>query len=369
MKIPMVDLKTQYLRLRDEIEVRMRDIFDSAAFVLGPNVMEFERQVAAYHEVAHAVGLASGTDALHLALRGLGVGKDDEVITTPFTFFATVEAIIYCGARPVFVDIDPVTFNMNPDLLAERITSRTKAILPVHLFGHPADMGRIVEIATAHDLAVVEDCAQAFGARIGEEKVGTFGSAGCYSFYPSKNLSGYGDGGMVVTRSHRLNERIRRLRNHGSSRTYRHTEVGYNSRLDEIQAAVLNVKLRYIDEFNNMRRQNAQLYTERLAEVSCRLPTEQPGVQHVYHQYTIRCPRRDDLAAHLRSQGISSVVYYPVPLHLQAALEYLGYKKGAFPESEQAADEVLALPMYPELPEESIERVAEVIGSFLGSDS
>ena len=362
--IPMVDLKAQHQAIKERIDDRIKDIFESGAFILGPNVMELERKVAAYHEVSYAIGLASGTDALHLALRAAGVGEGDEVITTPFTFFATVEAIHYCGAKPVFVDIEPDTFNMNVNAIKERITDRTKAILPVHIFGHPVDMELLMSVADSYGLKVIEDCAQAFGADIQGEKVGSFGVAGCYSFYPSKNFSCYGDGGMVVTNISEINERIRRLRNHGSSRTYQHDEFGVNSRLDEMQAAVLNVKMKRIDGYNDLRRLVAERYMERLADLPLTLPVEHDGCRHVYHQFTLRSDKRDDLSAHLQSQGISTVTYYPSPLHLQKALEEFKWGEGDFPEAEKASREVLSIPMYPELPESDVDFICDKIRSF-----
>jgi len=365
--IPMVDPKTQHLAIREEIAVRIREILESGAFVLGPNVMEFERRVAAYHGVPYAVGLASGTDALHLALRAAGIGPGDEVITTPFTFFATVEAILYCGATPVLADIEPDTFNLDVSRVREKLTEKTRAVLPVHIFGHPVDMPPLMELADERGLTVIEDCAQAFGADIGGRRVGSFGVAGCFSFYPSKNLSCYGDGGMAVTREARISERIRKLRNHGSSRTYQHDEIGYNSRLDEMQAAVLNVKLRRIDGYNDRRREIAGMYRERLAGLDLVLPVEKAGARHVYHQFTIRTPRRDELAAHLHREGVSAVTYYPIPLHRQKALEFLGLPEGACPEAERAATEVLSIPIYPELPAGDVDFICDRIRAFFGA--
>lgn len=362
--IPMVDLKMQHEAIRDELSSRINDIFESGAFILGPNVMELERRVAAYHSVAYSIGLASGTDALHMALRSVGVKEGDEVITTPFTFFATVEAIFYCGARPVFVDIDPETFNLDINMVEERITGKTRAILPVHLFGHPVDMKALMTLADRHGIKVVEDCAQAFGADLDGKRVGSFGVAGCYSFYPSKNLSCYGDGGMVVTDSSEVNDRIRRLRNHGSTRTYWHDEIGYNSRLDELQAAVLNVKLRRIDDFNDKRRAIADAYREQFKDLPIALPVERNGFRHVYHQFTIRSDRRDELAAHLQREGVSAVIYYPVPLHLQQALKDNGWQEGGFPHAEKASAEVLSIPIYPELPESDVQFVCGKMRGF-----
>ncbi len=365
--IPMVNLKVQYEEIQSEIQDRISEIFDSGAFILGPNVMELERRVAEYHNLSYAIGLASGTDALHLALRAAGIGPGDEVITTPFTFFATVEAIHYCGAKAVFVDVEPDTLNMNPAQVEACITPATKALLPVHIFGHPADMDSLTRISEKHGLLMVEDCAQAFGASFKDKRVGAFGTAGCYSFYPSKNFSCYGDGGMVVTDRSEMNDRIRRLRNHGSNRTYVHTETGYNSRLDELQAAVLNVKLRRIDRYNDMRRNVAAQYNRQFSDLPVRLPVEREGCHHVYHQYTLRSDRRDDLSAQLQANGISAVIYYPVPLHLQEALKEYGLGEGAFPVAEKASKEVLSIPMYPELPESDVAYICKTVRSFFGA--
>ncbi len=358
--IPMVDLRRQFSEIRDEVYRMMNEILESSHYILGPKVQEFERKVAEYTGVRAAVGVASGTDALHLALESLGIGEGDEVITTPFTFFATAEAIVYTGARPVFVDIALETFNIDPAKIEERITPRTRAILPVHLFGLPADMGKIMDIAGRNDLWVVEDCAQAFGSMFGNRKVGGFGDAGCFSFYPSKNLGGCGDGGLITVNDPALADALRSLRNHGAAGSYIHEAVGFNSRLDELQAGILLIKLARIDEYNRLRRENAALYRDRLCgSVQC--PSENGDVFHVYNQYTIMSARRDEIQRQLREAGISSVVYYPRPLHLQNALGYLGYREGDFPSAERAAREVLSLPMYPELNEAVIDRVAEVV--------
>jgi len=358
--VPMVDLKKQFQEIREEIFTVLKEILESSHYVLGAKVSEFEKKVAAYYDVREAIGVASGTDALHLALEALGIGEGDEVITTPFTFFATVEAILYTGATPVFVDIEPETFNIDVDQIEENITKKTKAILPVHIFGHPADMVRIMNIAGKRKLKVIEDCAQSFGAEVNDKKAGSFGDAGCFSFYPSKNLGGYGDGGMITLNNPKVAEIIKQLRNHGSKGSYRHKRVGFNSRLDEIQAGILLVKFRRIDEYNRERRQHAALYNKFLAD-TVRCPAEKKGVYHVYHQYTITSSKRGLIQERLKENGISSVVYYPVPLHLQEALKFLGYQKGDFPVAEKTAKEVLSLPMYPELEETTIKKVARII--------
>jgi dTDP-4-amino-4,6-dideoxygalactose transaminase len=357
---PMLDLKKQYLAIQDEILASVNEVLESSQYILGTKGAELEERIKAYHGMPEAIGVASGTDALHLALRGLGIGPGDEVITTPFTFFATVEAILYVGATPVLVDIEPDTFNIDPVAVEQRITRRTRAILPVHIFGHPADMDRIMALAEAHNLKIVEDCAQSFGATLHGAKTGSFGDASCFSFYPSKNLGAYGDGGMLLLKDAAAAERVRMYRNHGSKGGYRHGCLGYNSRLDEIQAGILLIKLRHIDAYNALRHEKAALYTKLLGDVvAC--PVEKPGCYHVYHQYTIRSSRRDELQQFLKEQGLASVVYYPLPLHLQEALKDLGHKEGAFPIAEEVSRQVLSLPMYPELDEEDIRLTSEAV--------
>jgi dTDP-4-amino-4,6-dideoxygalactose transaminase len=362
--IPMVDLKKQFRGIKNEVIEVITEILQSSQYVLGKNVTAFENQTADYHNVKEAVGVASGTDALHLAIDALDIGQGDEVITTPFTFFATVEAILYTGAVPVFVDIEPDTLNIDPNQIEAQITEKTKAILPVHLFGHPADMGKIKRIARKHRLKIVEDCAQCFGADIQRKKVGSFGDAGCFSFYPSKNLGGYGDGGLIILNNKKVADTVRELRNHGSRGSYIHRRVGFNSRLDEIQAGILMIKMKHIDSYNRKRRQNAHLYTELLSDrVKC--PVERREAYHVYHQYTIISSRREAIQKKLRKKDISSVIYYPVPLHLQNALKFLGYHKGDFPVAEKTAKRVLSLPMYPELEESAIRKIAQIIRSVV----
>lgn len=360
MRIPMVDLQAQYRDLQDEMDGAIQAVVRSGQFVLGPAVQALEREVAAYCDVRHAVSVASGTDALHLALRAAGVGPGDEVITTPFTFIATAGAVSQTGARPVFVDIDPATFNIDPGKVAQAVTARTRAVLPVHLYGQPADLAPMRELCRDRGFALIEDCAQSFGAEYGGRKSGAYGDLGCFSFYPSKNLGAYGDGGMVITNDDAAAERLRRLRDHGRIEGYRHGMVGYNSRLDELQAAVLRVKLRRLDDYNRRRRENARRYGERLAGAGVVPPAEDGKGLHVYHQYTVRTPRRDALRAALSAAGIASAVYYPIPLHRQEvyAAPYAGIR---FPVAEAAADEVLSLPMYPELSEQQIDDVARVV--------
>lgn len=361
---PMLDLKKQYLSIKDDIISTVNEVLESAHYVLGKKGAALEDQIKAYHGMQEAIGVASGTDALHLAVRALGIGPGDEVITSPFTFFATAEAIMYVGATPVFVDVEPDTCNMDPNQIEAKITKKTKAILPVHIFGHPADMDAIVRIAGAHKLPIVEDCAQSFGAALHGKKTGSFGAAGCFSFYPSKNLGGYGDGGMLTLDSAEMAVEIKKLRNHGSRGGYRHECLGYNSRLDEIQAAILLVKMKHIDEYNEKRRKNAALYTKLLSDVvTC--PVEKPGAYHVYNQFTIQSPKRDYIQQVLKENGIPSVVYYPIPLHMQEAMQPFGCREGDFPVSERVAREVLSLPMYPELETADIEETASVIRKCL----
>jgi dTDP-4-amino-4,6-dideoxygalactose transaminase len=365
MSIPMVDLKIQYDAMKDEINSAVLSVIQNTAFILGPQGKALEQSIAEYHHVKFAVGVASGTDALHLALRAADIGPGDEVITTPFTFIATAEAISYVGAIPVFVDIRPDTFNMDVSQIAAKITKRTKAILPVHLYGQAAEMGPLMEIAKKHDLKVIEDCAQSFGAEYRGKKTGSFGDIGCFSFFPSKNLGCYGDGGMIITDDQNLAERLHSLRNHGSRVRYYHDEIGYNSRLDEIQAAVLNIKFKRIDAYNESRRKNAALYNKDLAAPGIQTPVESGDGRHVYHQYTIRLKERDAVKKRLDDAKMSSMIYYPVPLHLQSAYKDLRMGPGSLPVAEQAAREVLSLPMYPELTGEQIKTVAEAVKKAL----
>ena len=362
----MVDLKTQYEAIKEEINSAVLGVMQSAHFILGPQVKALEEEIAGYHGVKHAVAVASGTDALHLALLAAGIMPGDEVITTPFTFIATAEAISYVGAIPVFVDIDPDSFNIDIAKIGPAITKKTKAIIPVHLYGQPVNMDGLMEIAKKHNLMVIEDCAQSFGAEYHGKKTGAIGDFGCFSFFPSKNLGGYGDGGMVTTDDAKKAEHLLSLRNHGSKVRYYHDEVGFNSRLDEIQAAIIRVKFRHIEEYNAKRRNNAQLYSRYLNAPGIRTPSEQSGTKHVFHQYTIRVKNRDKVKQKLDAGGItSSMIYYPVPLHVQTAYKDLGVKPGSLVAAEQAALEVLSLPMYPELTEEQIKRVAEAVKQAL----
>ena len=357
--IPMVDLKTQYHNLKNEIDKAVLDAIESTQFILGPNVTAFEQESAAYLGAPYAVSCASGTDALHLAILAAGIGPGDEVITSPFTFIATAEAICYVGATPVFVDIEPGTFNIDPALIKAAITPRTKAIIPVHIFGQPADMTQIKAICDAHQLLLIEDCAQSFGAAFNGRMTGIIGSLGCFSFFPSKNLGCYGDGGLITCATAELAEQVKMLRNHGSRVRYHHSVIGYNSRLDDIQAAILRVKLKRIDEFNAGRRRVAHLYSELLKDVAT-VPFEDNKGVHVYHQYTLLTDRRDKVMAKLSEQQIASAVYYPIPLHKQDVFAE-AYAGITLPVAEDVASRCMSLPVYPEMPEEAVRTVAKTV--------
>jgi len=362
MTVPMVDLKIQYEALKEEINAAVLGVMQSTQFILGPHGKALEEEVGRYHGVKHAVSVASGTDALHLALRAAGIQQGDEVITTAFTFIATAEAVSYLGAVPVFIDIDPATFNMDVSKIEAAITKKTKAILPVHLYGQPVDMDGLMQVAKKHGLKVIEDCAQSFGADYRGKKTGTFGEFGCFSFFPSKNLGGYGDGGMVITDDAKLAEHLLSLRNHGSHVRYYHDEIGYNSRLDEMQAAILRIKFKHIEEFNTKRRNNAHLYGTYLSGNGIQIPSEMNESKHVFHQYTIKIKNRDAVKKKLDDEKItSSMIYYPVPLHLQSAYKNLGMAPGSLPMTEQVSHEVLSLPMYPELTEAQVKQVSEAV--------
>lgn len=346
-----LDLQAQYRSIKPKVDSAIQRVVDSGQFVLGPFVEEFERNFAAYCGVRHAIGVGNGTDALFLSLKAFGVGEGDEVITTPFTFFATAEVIADAGAKPVFVDIRPDTFNIDVDKIEAAITPKTKAIIPVHLYGQMCDMDRILEISRTHGLKVIEDAAQSVGAAYKGVRCGGHGDAACFSFFPSKNLGCYGDGGAIVTNDDALADKLRMLRAHGSKKKYFNEILGVNSRLDAIQAAILNVKLDYIDEWNRGRASVAARYNEGLSGIgNIATPITLPECEHVFHQYTIRTARRDELAAHLQEHGVPTMVYYPTPMHLLPALAYLGHTAGDFPEAELAAVEAISLPMYPELP-------------------
>jgi dTDP-4-amino-4,6-dideoxygalactose transaminase len=349
MKISLLDLVAQYRAIQPEIDAAIRQVLESGQFILGSNVAALEQEVEAYLNVRHAVGVGSGTDALVLALRALDIGSGHEVIVPAYTFFATAEAVMLLGATPVFVDIEADTYCLNMRQVAERINARTKAIIPVHLYGHPADMTPLLELAQASGLKVIEDNAQAFGAEYGGRKTGSLGDVACLSFFPSKNLGAYGDGGMVVTNDGELAERVRMLRTHGWRKKYYPEATGYNSRLDELQAAILRVKLRHVDQWNERRRDLARQYSEQLSRLDIGVPHEAPQARHVYHLYVIRVKNRDRVQGYLKEEGIASAVYYPLPLHLLEPCQPLGYREGSFPIAEQASQETLALPLDPEM--------------------
>jgi dTDP-4-amino-4,6-dideoxygalactose transaminase len=362
MKVPLLDLKTQYSAIRDEIREALDRVVESQHFILGPEVEALEKEVAEYSHCRFAIGLSSGTDALLAALMAFHIGPGDEVLTTAYSFFATAGVIARLGATPVFVDIDPETFNIDPSFIEAAITARTRAIIPVHLYGQMAEMDPILEIGRKHGIPIIEDAAQAIGAELKGRRAGSLGEIGCLSFFPSKNLGGFGDGGMAITNNAELAERLVMLRNHGFRTRYHNEILGGNFRLDAIQAAVLRVKLRYLDRWTEGRQRNAALYREHIRCAD--LPVERPGGRHIYNQFVIRSSRRDELIAHLRQNEIASEVYYPLPLHLQKCFSGLGYRKGTLPASEQAAETTLALPIYPELTPEMIRYVASTINSL-----
>ena len=362
--IPLVDLATQSRNIRDEVLRRMSDVIDAGRYILGQEVAEFEEIFAKYCQVPHAIGVANGTDALHLALRALDIGPGDQVITVGNSFAATAFAVAYTGAETVFVDIDPVTYNIDPLLIEQAITPKTKAIIPVHLYGQPAPMPEIMEIARRHNLYVVEDCAQSHGAEIDGQRCGSFGDFGCFSFYPGKNLGAFGDGGAVVTKNAGLAERVQLLRNYGQRVKNRHDLLGYNCRLDTLQACVLLTKMQYIEQWTEERRQVAKWYAEELSDSDVVLPQECAGYRHVYHLYVVRHPERDLLLKHLSDRGIFGGIHYPNPLF--RAAPFLGAVTFPFelPICSQFANEILSLPMYPEMTREHVARVAEGIRSF-----
>lgn len=381
--IPMLDLRAQYAAIRDEIRAAIDEVLAAQQFVLGPQLAALEEEVAAYCGRRYGIGVGSGTDALLLALRACGIGAGDEVIVPTFSFVATASAVSWLGARPVFADMDPATFNLDPAEVEARLTPKTRAVIPVHLYGLPAEMDPILELAARREFAVIEDNAQGIGATYKGRKTGAMGTLGCLSFYPSKNLGAYGDAGMIVTDSERMAARLKRLRDHGQSRKYLSEELGLNSRLDEIQAAVLRVKLRHLEEWMKARQAHAARYTERLGGVrGVVIPVVPAGCEHVFYQYTVRITgephaasgtasaahpavfsARDRVQKALAERGIATSVHYPVPLHLQPLYASLGYKRGELPHAERAADEVLSLPMYPESTPAQIDRIAEAVAA------
>ena len=370
MKVPFLDLKAHHAPLTEEFDRAIREVIESSAFAGGPFVERFEEEFASFCGSSYAIGVGNGTDALWLALLALGIGEGDEVITVPNTFIATAEAITYCKARPVFVDVDPDTFTMNPAELEKSLTKKTKAIIPVHLFGQPADMDPILEFARANGLFVVEDAAQAHGAQYKGQKAGTMGDAGCFSFYPGKNLGAFGEAGAVVTNDPELRKQIQVLRDHGQSRKYYHSTMGWNCRMDGIQAAILSINLSHLDKANSLRRKHALEYNQAFAGIDEVLtPFEAKYARHVYHVYAVRVQERDAVLRHLQEKGVGCAVHYPVPVHLQEAGRNLGYTKGAFPIAEKLADEFLSLPMFPELTEEQIEYVGRCVSETVGVEA
>ncbi|MGI6685265.1 MAG: DegT/DnrJ/EryC1/StrS family aminotransferase [Bacillota bacterium] len=362
--IPILDLKEQYVSIKNEIDQSLEKVLAGGSYILGQNVAALEEEIAQYCGVKFGIGVGNGTDALLLALMAFGVEAGDEVITTPYTFFATTEAVSWLGATPIFVDIDPKTYNMDVKKIEEKITDKTKVILPVHIFGQMADMDKILDLAKKYNLIVIEDACQAIGASYKGKKAGSLGHAACFSFFPSKNLGAYGDGGMVVTNDEEAAETIKLLRVHGSKKKYFHEILGMNSRLDEIQAAILRIKLKYLDQWNNLRREKVALYKSLLGDSGLILPFEEAWNFHIYHLFIVRSKERDRLKERLTQEGIGCGIYYPLPLHLQNVYLHLGYREGDLPETERASRETLALPLYPELKAEDIKTVCGVIKSY-----
>jgi dTDP-4-amino-4,6-dideoxygalactose transaminase len=365
--IPLVDLKAQYLSIKDEIDAAIQAVLDSGAFIGGRQVGEFERSFARFCQANEAVGVASGTAALNLALMACDIGPGDEVITTPYTFIATVETIANAGARPVLVDIDEKTFNIDPIALEEAVTERTKAVIPVHIYGQPAEMDPILKLAREHDIRVIEDAAQSHGAEYRGRRTGSMGDLACFSFYPAKNLGAYGDGGMVTTQDPELASRIRRLKDHGRTDKYTHSELGHGERLDTIQAAILDVKLRHLENWTDQRIAGAARYDELLSDLPVIRPHRNEHVRHAYHLYVIRVPERDRVLANLQESGIGAGVHYPLSLHQQPALSYLGYEEGDFPVSEATCEEVISLPLFPEMTDEQAHEVVDALKSAIAN--
>jgi dTDP-4-amino-4,6-dideoxygalactose transaminase len=359
--IPFVDLKAQYMSIKDEIDTAVLNVLESTQFVLGNEVVSFEKEFAQYCHADYGIAVNTGTSALHLALLAAGIGPGDEVITVPFTFLATVAAICYTGATPVFVDIDPVSYTIDVTQIEQAVTERTKAILPVHLYGQPADMDSIMDIARRYGLIVIEDAAQAHRAEYNGCRVGSIGDLGCFSFYPGKNLGAYGEGGMVVTSNSDYADKIQMLRDWGQERRYHHVLKGYNYRMDGVQGGILRVKLRYLDAWTEARRAHAALYDELLTSAGVKTPTVMPYSYHAYHIYAVRSLQRGTLQQKLQEQGVQTGIHYPIPVHLQKAYVDLGYQLGDFPQSELAANQVLSLPMYAELTAEQVKQVGAAV--------
>ncbi|WP_406696213.1 DegT/DnrJ/EryC1/StrS family aminotransferase [Singulisphaera sp. Ch08] len=366
--IPLIDLKAQYAGLCDDISEALREVADSSTYVLGPQVKEFENAFAAHVGARHCVGVNSGTSALHLALIAAGVGPGDEVITVPMTFIATTWAVNYVGATPVMVDVDPVSYTMDVDQVEAKITSRTRAILPVHLYGQPAALEPLLEIGRRYGIPIIEDAAQAHAARYRGRGAGTLGQSGCFSFYPGKNLGAYGEAGAIVTDDDRIAARLRSLRDHAQSQRYHHDEIGFNYRMDAFQGAILGIKLRYLEGWTEARRRLAATYLERLADLPIQLPTEAPELRHVWHLFVVLHPERDRLRDQLEARGIGAGLHYPVPVHLQKAFAHLGYREGDFPVTERIARECLTLPLFPEMTASQQERVVDALRDVLRED-
>jgi len=366
MEIKYLDLQAQYQSIKAEIDAAIQNVLDNNAYVLGPAVQEFERNYANYCEVKHSVGVNSGTSALTLALRALDVGPGDEVITAANTFIATAAAIEHAGARPVLVDVDPVSRNLDPELLKMAVTSHTRAIIPVHLYGRPADMDPILAVATNHDIVVIEDAAQAHGARYKGRRIGSLGRMAAFSFYPGKNLGAYGEAGAVTTDDPKLDRTLRMLRDHGSEKKYVHDLLGYNARMEGLQGAVLNVKLAHLDAWNAERNRVARLYDRLLADAPVARPAFDPDIEQVFHLYVIETEQRDELQKYLGDHKVPTLIHYPIPIHLQKAFDHLDYRPGDFPIAEKLAHEILSLPIYPEMTDEQVETVAERVKSFFG---
>ncbi len=366
MKVNFVDLKAQYQTIKPEIDSAIQDVISNTAFILGKAVADFEGKFAEYCGVKHCLGINSGTSALIMAMKALGIGEGDQVVTTPNTFIATAEAISYAGAKPVLVDIEDESYNMDPGKLEKAITKKTKAIIPVHLYGQPADMDPILQIAKKHAVPVIEDACQAHGAEYKGKRTGSLGRVGCFSFYPGKNLGAYGEGGGVTTNDEEIAQKVKMLRDHGSPKKFYHEYIGNNCRLEGIQGAVLAVKLRHLDQWNDGRRKNADLYRKYLKGTGVGLPRQMPYAKHVYHVFCVRVKDRENLMGFLKDKGVFTNIHYPIPIHLQKAYSFLGYKKGDFPVTEGCMDQILSLPMFAELTEEEIKYTADCIKEFHG---
>jgi dTDP-4-amino-4,6-dideoxygalactose transaminase len=374
--VPFFDLTRQYKKIKSEILSATQRVYEKGRFILGEEVSAFEKAFSHYCGVRYGVGVGSGTDALYLALKAAGIGEGDEVVTVANSFVATALAVSYTGAKPLFVDIDPKAYTMDPNSLeillkrekAKKSGQKIRAVLPVHLYGHPADMDSIMEIANRYDLVVIEDACQAHGAKYGRRKVGSLGAMGCFSFYPTKNLGGYGDGGMVVTDHQKYDQKLRLLRCYGERKKYQHILKGHNSRLDEIQAALLRVKLKHLDQWNEERRRKARLYTRMLSPLGLVCPSEKKGVRHVYHLYAIKMRKRDAVQAFLKKRGIETLIHYPIPIPLEKAYQEMGYRRGDFPLTDQWSRKILSLPFFPEMKESEMEEVAQQIKMFLAGN-